>query len=268
MLSAQANLTNAKYNSSVQDAQRELTATKYSNAPQAAQRLLTDMKYGSVAQGNQQELTSAKYNASAQEAQANLTATKYNSSAQDAERQLTEMKYHGAEGAAKTAALQNSEKTQRQLSALYDASRPKDGVAGKDGVNGKDGKDGLAGKDGVAGITTTVIQHAELNNRATAANTQRLDSVESHQKAQDKRISDNDKKASAGISSAFAMSNIPQVTDSQQFAVGAGVGGYDSEAALAVGASFHAGERTIVKMTVSDDTDNNFGYGAGVSVGW
>ena len=106
------------------------------------------------------------------------------------------------------------------------------------------------------------------NSAAINSNSQRLDSVQHHQAEQDSRINENKKQASAGISAAFAQANIPQVTDSQQFAVGAGVGGYDSENAIAVGASFHATQNTIVKMTVSDDTQNNFGYGAGVSVGW
>lgn len=81
-------------------------------------------------------------------------------------------------------------------------------------------------------------------------------------------VDDNKKEAAAGSASAMAQANIPQVQESQQFAVGAGIGGYDSENALSVGASFHAGQATIVKMTVSDDTQDNVGYGAGVSVGW
>ena len=82
------------------------------------------------------------------------------------------------------------------------------------------------------------------------------------------QVDDNKKQAAAGSASAMAQANIPQVQESQQFAVGAGIGGYDSENALSVGASFHAGSATIVKMSVSNDTQSNVGYGAGVSVGW
>ncbi|WP_235611723.1 YadA C-terminal domain-containing protein [Hafnia alvei] len=106
------------------------------------------------------------------------------------------------------------------------------------------------------------------NNAAIRANSQRLDSIEQHQSAQDLHIDENKKQASAGISAAFAQANIPQVTENQQFAVGAGVGGYDSENAIAVGASFHATSNSVVKLTVSDDSQDNVGYGAGVSVGW
>uniref|UniRef100_UPI00266BED3F YadA C-terminal domain-containing protein n=1 Tax=Hafnia alvei TaxID=569 RepID=UPI00266BED3F len=106
------------------------------------------------------------------------------------------------------------------------------------------------------------------NSAAIRANAQRLDSVEQHQSSQDSRIDENKKQASAGVSAAFAQANIPQVTENQQFAVGAGVGGYDNENAIAVGASFHATSNSVVKLTVSDDSQDNVGYGAGVSVGW
>ena len=61
------------------------------------------------------------------------------------------------------------------------------------------------------------------------------------------------------MSAAFAQANIPQVTENQQFAVGAGVGGYDNENAIAVGASFHATSNSVVKLTVSDDSQDNVG---------
>ena len=111
-------------------------------------------------------------------------------------------------------------------------------------------------------------RHSAENSAAIRANSQRLDSVEQHQTSQDSRIDENKKQASAGISAAFAQANIPQVTENQQFAVGAGVGGYDNENAIAVGASFHATSNSVVKLTVSDDSQDNVGYGAGVSVGW
>ncbi len=111
-------------------------------------------------------------------------------------------------------------------------------------------------------------RHSAENRAAIRANSQRLDSIEQHQSAQDSHIDENKKQASAGISAAFAQANIPQVTENQQFAVGAGVGGYDSENAIAVGASFHATSNSVVKLTVSDDSQDNVGYGAGVSVGW
>ncbi|WP_226790022.1 YadA C-terminal domain-containing protein [Rahnella sikkimica] len=117
--------------------------------------------------------------------------------------------------------------------------------------------------------------HAEVLSESHAryqADKQVLSDSESYtnQKFSDlkSQVDDNKKEAAAGSASAMAQANIPQVQESQQFAVGAGIGGYDSENALSVGASFHAGQATIVKMTVSDDSQSNVGYGAGVSVGW
>ncbi len=82
------------------------------------------------------------------------------------------------------------------------------------------------------------------------------------------QVDDNRKRASAGISGVAAMANIPQVTNTQNFSVGAGVGTADSESALAVGFSARATENTIVKASVSDDSQHNFVAGAGVSYGW
>ncbi|EGJ3141401.1 hypothetical protein IGV50_004425 [Salmonella enterica subsp. enterica serovar Newport] len=112
----------------------------------------------------------------------------------------------------------------------------------------------------------------EANHKAIENNSQRLTSLESSTNKRfadiDKRVDENRKHANAGISGAMAQANIPQVTESQRFAVGAGVGGYDGENALAVGVSFHATQNIVVKATVSDDSAHNVGYGAGVAWGF
>ncbi|EAQ9051875.1 hypothetical protein D8V62_23855 [Salmonella enterica] len=112
----------------------------------------------------------------------------------------------------------------------------------------------------------------EANHKAIENNSQRLTSLESSTNKRfadiDKRVDENRKHANAGISGAMAQANIPQVTESQRFAVGAGVGGYDGENALAVGVSFHATQNVVVKATVSDDSAHNVGYGAGVAWGF
>ncbi len=157
-----------------------------------------------------------------------------------------------------------------------------DGAAGKDGQNGANGKDGAVGATGAAGLNGTdhhndaVIQK---NTTAVSQNTQRLSNQEmriSTLASQDNQefanlkaeVDSNQSRSDAGIAGVAAMANIPQVQESQQFAMGAGVGGYGSENAVAVGASFHATQNTIVKLTVSNDTQHNFGWGAGTSYGW
>lgn len=83
-----------------------------------------------------------------------------------------------------------------------------------------------------------------------------------------KRIDKVQDKANAGVSAAFASAGIPQVTDGQRFAMGAGVGGYEGESALAVGFSTRISHAVVLKASVASDSQSGFGYNAGVSVGW
>ena len=128
--------------------------------------------------------------------------------------------------------------------------------------------------------------HAEANKQALAATNHRLAADDAELANHEQRIGtlesqttsnfaklksqidDNRKRASAGISGVAAMANIPQVTNTQDFSVGAGVGTADSESALAVGFSARATENVVVKASVSDDSQHNFVAGAGVSYGW
>ncbi|EPT3175169.1 YadA-like family protein [Yersinia enterocolitica] len=163
-----------------------------------------------------------------------------------------------------------------------DGTNGKDGADGKDGQNGANGKDGAVGATGATGLNGTDHHNdavVQKNTTAVSQNTQRLSNQEmriSTLASQDNQefanlkaeVDNNQSRSDAGIAEVAAMANIPQVQESQQFAMGAGVGGYGSENAVAVGASFHATQNTIVKLTVSNDTQHNFGWGAGTSYGW
>ncbi|CQH05729.1 YadA-like family protein [Yersinia enterocolitica] len=163
-----------------------------------------------------------------------------------------------------------------------DGTNGKDGADGKDGQNGANGKDGAVGATGATGLNGTDHHNdavVQKNTTAVSQNTQRLSNQEmriSTLASQDNQefanlkaeVDNNQSRSDAGIAGVAAMANIPQVQESQQFAMGAGVGGYGSENAVAVGASFHATQNTIVKLTVSNDTQHNFGWGAGTSYGW
>ncbi|MDQ7217382.1 YadA C-terminal domain-containing protein, partial [Enterobacter cloacae] len=81
-------------------------------------------------------------------------------------------------------------------------------------------------------------------------------------------VDNNRKRAAVGVASVAAMSNIPQVTDSQTFAVGAGVGGYDSQGAVAVGVSARITDHIVTKASVGAGSFGGATYGAGVSFGW
>ncbi|HEN3608620.1 TPA: YadA C-terminal domain-containing protein [Yersinia enterocolitica] len=134
----------------------------------------------------------------------------------------------------------------------------------KDGINGTDGHDGTDDHHNDAAI--------QQNAKALSNDEARIGSLETQSNQNfanlKTEVDDNRDRADAGIAGVAAMANIPQVQESQQFALGAGMGGYGAEQALAVGASFHATQSTIVKLTVSNDTQHNFGWGAGASYGW
>lgn len=117
------------------------------------------------------------------------------------------------------------------------------------------------------------------SNKRIAANTQqlanheqRLGQLESQTNSRfanmDKRIDDVRDRADAGVASVAAMANIPQVTEYQSFAVGAGVGSRHDQQALAVGFSARATSSMVVKASVSTDTTDSFTFGAGASIGW
>ncbi|WP_081946132.1 YadA C-terminal domain-containing protein [Cedecea neteri] len=82
------------------------------------------------------------------------------------------------------------------------------------------------------------------------------------------QVDENRQRASAGIAGVAAMANIPQVTQGATFSVGAGVGTTDGENALAVGFSARATANTVVKASVSNDSQQNFVVGAGASLQW
>lgn len=110
------------------------------------------------------------------------------------------------------------------------------------------------------------------NSAAIADHEQRIEKLEASNSANfgklKNQVDDNRQRASAAISGVAAMANIPQVIQGQTFSVGAGVGTTDSESALAVGFSARAAEHVVVKASVSDDTQQNFVVGGGVSYGW
>ncbi|MEG5853528.1 YadA C-terminal domain-containing protein [Enterobacter mori] len=172
-----------------------------------------------------------------------------------------------------------------------DGKAGKDGVDGKNGFNGKDGKNGLNGKDGVNGkngVTTTITKKEvdtktinlvkSLNTQTTAqakdlkAAQQVFAQAQSSSNAQFKNlkdeVDDNKKEARGGVASAVAIASMPQVEKDQAMMFSAGVGSFKNEQAISVGASFHAGEHTVIKAGISDSTNNDLAMGAGIGIGF
>ncbi|MCW2487558.1 YadA C-terminal domain-containing protein [Candidatus Symbiopectobacterium sp. NZEC127] len=124
----------------------------------------------------------------------------------------------------------------------------------------------------LADNTTQSLTEEHSAIKATHAravdNSQQIDDLNGNVSHLRNLVEENKKEAAAGSSAAMAQANIPQVLNGQTVAIGAGIGGYDGESAVAVGVSFRATQNVTVKATVSDDTQENLGYGAGLSVGW
>lgn len=157
------------------------------------------------------------------------------------------------------------------------------GSDGKDGLNGENGKDGAKGdkgdegKQGIAGIDGLNGKDADMtqvnaNTEANKSISKRQDAFEKSTNQRfanmDKRIDENRKNASAGIAGVAAMANIPQVSQNSSFSVGAGVGSYDGEQGIAVGASARFNQNVVTKASVAGTTQNDFVFGAGVSLEW
>lgn len=157
------------------------------------------------------------------------------------------------------------------------------GAAGKDGLNGENGKDGAKGdkgdegKQGIAGIDGLNGKDADMtqvnaNTEANKSISKRQDAFEKSTNQRfanmDKRIDENRKNASAGIAGVAAMANIPQVSQNSSFSVGAGVGSYDGEQGIAVGASARFNQNVVTKASVAGTTQSDFVFGVGVSYEW
>lgn len=114
----------------------------------------------------------------------------------------------------------------------------------------------------------TVAQHSET----LANHEQRITTLEQNTNARfgnlKNQIDQNKREANAGIAGVAAIATIPQVTDNQNFSIGAGVGARDGESALAVGFSGRVTQNVVTKVAVSTDTQNGWTVGAGVSYGW
>lgn len=122
-------------------------------------------------------------------------------------------------------------------------------------------------------IDSNKVEQSKVNKAVASKldnHEQRLSAVEQKTNSKfanvDKRLDEVKDHASAGTASAFAQANIPQVMAEGEFGIGAGVGTYSGQNAVAVGASYAPRENLVVKATVSTDSQHNFGAGAGIMV--
>ncbi|PWD81404.1 hypothetical protein DC083_02835 [Ignatzschineria ureiclastica] len=83
----------------------------------------------------------------------------------------------------------------------------------------------------------------------------------------EKTVHQNRKIASAGIAGAMAMASMPYV-ETSKYSFGLGTAVYDSEAAISAGFTFKMGEKSLLRINASYDTQNKAGVGIGVAFGW
>lgn len=190
-----------------------------------------------------------------------------------------------------------------RLDALENTPAPSNGVDGKNGATGAkgdkgdtgaqgvagiNGRDGVNGQNGKDGVTTTVTRlqvdtstQTKVADNSQAITTtaqdlqatrQTLQAMNNNTSQQFKSLRDevdnNKKQANAGISGAMAMAGLPKVQTNQRVMFSAGGATYNSESALAVGASVNVNSHTIAKVSFSDDTANNMGASVGVGIGF
>ena len=78
-----------------------------------------------------------------------------------------------------------------------------------------------------------------------------------------------EKKLRGGVAGATAMANIPQVTQPGKLMVGAGIGNYKGQSAVAIGLSKSSdNNRVIFKMSGSATTQGDYNIGAGIGYQW
>lgn len=167
--------------------------------------------------------------------------------------------------------MENVNKVQdNRLDSLENAPKPTNGVDGKDGVTT------TVTRVQVDAATQTKVANNSQAVTTTAqelqATKQTLQAMNNNTRQQFKSLHDevdnNKKQANAGISGAMAMAGLPQVQTNQHVMFSAGGATYNSESALAVGASVNVNPHTIAKVSFSDDTANNMGASIGVGVGF
>ncbi|MGL5583134.1 MAG: YadA C-terminal domain-containing protein [Cetobacterium sp.] len=104
------------------------------------------------------------------------------------------------------------------------------------------------------------------NSDRIDANSARLDAVEQWQSGIDSRLDKMDKKMSSGIAGVAAMANIPSPAVAGTTTVGAGLGHFNSETSVAVGASTYFNNGVSLKGSLAAGSE--LVVGAGVGYTW
>lgn len=110
-------------------------------------------------------------------------------------------------------------------------------------------------------------KNIEANRQAVNRNSQEIQKLNKNFSDLKNTVDANRKRAAAGIAGVAAMANIPEVNSHQTFSLGVGVGGFDGQQAVAVGASARVNDNLTIKASVAANNEEVV-WGAGAAIGW
>ena len=122
---------------------------------------------------------------------------------------------------------------------------------------------GVAGNDAV-----NVNQLNAMQGASGAALNSFANEVDSRFNAVDRRIDKVEERAYAGVASVAALSAIPAPAPGKRFSIGAGLGNYSSESAVAIGIRAALTESTSVTAGISTNTASKAAANMGVGYSW
>jgi autotransporter adhesin len=125
------------------------------------------------------------------------------------------------------------------------------------------------------GVTTTTLNttgNASVGGNLNMTNNGKITNVQNGTAPGDAvnfgQLQDTRKMLAGGIAASTAMANIPLVDTNKTFAVGVALGGYDSQSAIAVGASYRMSPMTIVRGSIAAGSSSKTAVGVGISTAW
>lgn len=122
----------------------------------------------------------------------------------------------------------------------------------------------------VHGVADGVAPTDAVNKRQLDALSNQVGQFDGRMTNLENRVDKMDKRMSAGIASTMAAVNIPQVDSDKTFSMGVGLGSYNSESALAVGASYRMAPDAVLKASVASGSGSGSkaAFGVGAAMSW
>lgn len=174
----------------------------------------------------------------------------------------TQIETNTAGIAANAAAIEGTNRRTGTIAVSQEGGRTTTTVSGDSVVFGNNAKQSVKIEGGNVYSTGDVFNgngHSIEGNRAAIRDVDsRLSGVES-------RLSDVKKTAYRGIAAVTAIASIPTVDYNKRFAIGVGMGNFEGENTLAIGASLRATESLTFKASVGK-SGSEAAYGAGAAL--